>query len=191
MQLSLDYPIVGRNFYSDPDSAAVAQRLLGKILVHHIDGQRRAGRIVETEAYLGPHDLAAHSSKGLTARTKAMFGEAGHAYIYLVYGMHHCMNTVTGPVGSGSGVLLRALEPLVNLHKNTSGPGRLCKAMGIDRSDYGADLCAGEKLYLLDAPSVESGLIIATPRIGVHYAGEWAEKPLRFYEKDNPFVSRK
>lgn len=96
-----------REFYANPDCAELAQLLLGKTLVVDKPGQpRRMGRIVETEAYLGPHDLAAHSSKGLTPRTQVMFGEPGHVYVYLIYGMHHCMNVVGGPVGSGSGVAL-------------------------------------------------------------------------------------
>lgn len=191
MKKVLNYPILSRDFYANEDCAAVAQQLLGKILVVHKHGELRAGRIVETEAYLGPHDLAAHTSKGLTARNQAMFGEPGHAYVYLIYGIHHCMNTVTGPVGSGSGVLLRAIEPVLNVGANTNGPGRLCKALGIDRSDYGTDLCVAESIYLLDAPSVESRHIMAKPRVGVDYAGEWALKPLRFYDKNSAYISRK
>lgn len=191
MKKILDYPLLNRDFYANEDCAAVAQQLLGKILVVHKQGELRAGRIVETEAYLGPHDLAAHTSRGLTPRNQAMFGEPGHAYVYLIYGIHHCMNTVTGPVGSGSGVLLRAIEPVLNLGTNTNGPGRLCKAMGIDRSDYGTDLCVPERIYLLDAPSVQSEQIMARPRIGVGYAGEWAQKPLRFYDKNSQFISHK
>lgn len=186
-----EYPLLERDFYANENCAEVAQSLLGKTLIVNKDGQLRAGRIVETEAYLGPHDLAAHTSKGLTPRNKAMFGEPGHAYVYLIYGIHHCMNTVTGPVGSGSGVLLRALEPILNIDLGTNGPGRLCKAMGIDRSDYGTDLCGTNRIYLLNTPSVATDSIIATPRVGVHYAGDWAQKPLRFYEKGNPFISRK
>lgn len=186
-----DYPLLKRDFYANEDCAEVARSLLGKILVVNKEGQLRAGRIVETEAYLGPHDLAAHTSKGLTPRTKAMFGEPGHAYVYLIYGMHHCMNTVTGPVGSGSGVLLRALEPVVNITLGTNGPGRLCKAMGIDRTDYGTDLCEANRIYLLDTPLLDTDAIVATARVGVDYAGDWAQKPLRFYEKGNPFISRK
>lgn len=184
------YRHLEREFYANENCAEVAQALLGKTLVVNKDGQLRAGRIVETEAYLGPHDLAAHTSKGLTPRNQAMFGEPGHAYVYLIYGIHHCMNTVTGPVGSGSGVLLRALEPVLNVTLNTKGPGLLCKAMGIDRSDYGTDLC-GDRIYLLDTPSVAPEFIVATARVGVGYAGDWAQKPLRFYEKNSLFISRK
>lgn len=185
------YARLPRSFFADADTQAVAQRLLGKTLVVAKHGVVKAGRIVETEAYLGPHDLAAHSSKGLTPRTKAMFGEAGHAYIYLIYGMYHCMNTVTGPVGSGSGVLLRALEPLQNIDALTNGPGKLCRAMGIDKSDYGADLCLGKTIYVLDSPSIAAENIVAGPRVGIKNAGAWITKPLRFYEKNNCFVSKK
>src|SRR5690606_16645701 len=119
-----------------------------------------------------------------------MFGPPGHAYVYLVYGMHHCMNVVTGPEGSGTAVLLRALEPMQDLPGNASGPGRLCKAMGIDLGHYGHDLC-GDTLFLAAAPEAVPIDIVARPRIGVDYAGEWAAKPLRFYIAGNRFISRK
>ena len=179
-----------REFYANPDCAELAQLLLGKTLVVHKLGQpKRMGRIVETEAYLGPHDLAAHSSKGLTARTQIMFGEPGHVYVYLIYGMHHCMNVVGGPMGSGSGVLLRGLEPLEGIDLPTHGPGRLCKALGVDRSDYGQDLCA-DTIYLLDTPLRQGEDIACSARVGVDYAGDWAQAPLRFYIKNNKFVSK-
>lgn len=179
-----------RRFYNR-DTLIVARELLGKLLVHHVDGTQRVGRIVEVEAYLGPDDLAAHTSKGLTARTKAMFGPPGHAYVYLVYGMHHCMNVVTEPEGVGTAVLLRALEPVAGLSINTNGPGRLCKAMGVDLSHYGHDLC-GDTLYIAQPPDEEKTFnIVARPRVGVDYAGEWAAKPLRFYVEGNRFVSKK
>ncbi|HEU0231085.1 MAG TPA: DNA-3-methyladenine glycosylase [Burkholderiaceae bacterium] len=179
-----------RRFY-DRDTQVVARELLGKLLVHQVNGVRRVGRIVEVEAYLGPDDLAAHTSKGLTARTKAMFGPPGHAYVYLVYGMHHCMNVVTEPEGVGTAVLLRALEPLANLSTNTRGPGRLCKAMSIDLGHYGHDLCS-DTLYIAQPPNEEKPFtIVARPRVGVDYAGEWAAKPLRFYVEGNRFISRK
>lgn len=178
-----------RNFY-DRDTVMVAQDLLGKYLVHKIDGEKRIGKIVEVEAYLGPGDLAAHTSKGLTPRTRAMFGPPGHAYVYLIYGMHHCMNVVTEAEGTGTAVLLRALEPVRNLHSKTSGPGLLCKAMGVDLKDYGRDLCA-DTLYLAEAPGTGKPDIVARPRIGVDYAGVWAHKPLRFYIAGNPYISRK
>ena len=177
-----------RSFYNR-DTQVVAQELLGKLLIHCVDGLERIGKITEVEAYLGPHDLAAHSSKGNTARTRAMFGPPGHAYIYLVYGMHHCMNVVTDAVGSGTGVLLRAVEPVANLEGNTRGPGRLCKAMGIDLSLYGHDLCSDD-LYLA-APADSPPFVVSKgPRIGVGYAGSWADKPLRFYIQGSRYLSR-
>ena len=168
----------------------VAQDLLGKLLVHRVDNINRIGKIVEVEAYLGPTDLAAHTSKGVTPRTKVMFGPPGYAYVYLVYGMHHCMNVVTEPEGTGTAVLLRALEPIANLSNNTKGPGRLCKAMGVDRSHYGHDLCSDD-FYIAQASGQEAFNIVARPRVGVDYAGEWAEKPLRFYIDGNNYVSKK
>src|SRR5690606_28694555 len=113
---------LSRAFYNR-DTVVVAQALLGKHLVHVVDGVRRIGRIVEVEAYLGPHDLAAHSSRGLTPRTRVMFGPPGHAYVYLIYGMHWCMNVVTQREGTGSAVLLRAIEPVQNVEGRTQGPG--------------------------------------------------------------------
>lgn len=179
-----------RSFY-DRDTQAVAKALLGKLLVRVVDGEVRAGRITEVEAYLGPHDRAAHTSRGLTPRTRVMFGPPGHAYVYLIYGIHHCMNVVTESDGTGAAVLLRALEPLHHLDGNTRGPGRLCKAMGIDRSLYGHDLCSDD-FFLAHPhqPLPEPLDIVSRPRIGVDYAGEWAHKPLRFYIKDSPWISR-
>lgn len=179
-----------RQFY-ERDTIVVAKALLGKYLVHVVDGRARIGRIVENEAYLGPTDLAAHTSKGLTKRTRAMFGPPGHAYVYLIYGMHHCMNVVTEPEGTGTAILLRALEPVTNLSDNTRGPGRLCKAMGIDLTHYGHDFCS-DQLFIAAPPGKQPAItIIERPRIGVDYAGEWATKPLRFYIEGNPYVSRR
>lgn len=160
------------------------------LLVHRVDGLLRIGRIVETEAYLGPHDLAAHSARGRTPRTEVMFGPPGHAYVYLIYGVHHCMNVVTEAEGRASGVLLRALEPVENLEGSTKGPGLLCRAMAIDRTLSGADLVGGD-LFLAEPEERGDIEIVAAPRIGVAYAGEWAAKPLRFFIRSNPFVSRK
>ncbi len=176
-----------RSFYA-AKTLAVARALLGKHLVHVHEGIERRGRIVEVEAYLGPHDLAAHTSKGLTPRTKTMFGPPGHAYVYLIYGMHHCMNVVTEPEGKGAAVLLRALEPVSNLHGRGNGPGLLCKAMGIDKRHNGHDLLS-DSLYLQDVSDAKPK-IISRPRIGVDYAGEWAKKELRFYIDGNPYVSK-
>lgn len=179
-----------RDFYNR-DTETVARDLLGKLLVHRVNGLERIGKITEVEAYLGPLDLAAHSSKGNTPRTRVMFGPPGYAYVYLIYGMHHCLNVVTDAVGTGTGVLLRALEPVANLDGvNTRGPGRLCKAMGVDRSLYGHDLCSDD--FYLAVPDVPEDITIAaSPRIGVDYAGAWAAKPLRFYIQGSHYISRK
>jgi DNA-3-methyladenine glycosylase len=180
----LPYP-----FY-DRDTVTVARNLLGKLLVHYFEGRRSIGRIVETEAYVGPHDQASHASKGCTKRNRAMFGPPGRAYVYLIYGRYYCMNVVTEAPGYGSAVLLRALEPVQHVSGRTQGPGLLCKAMGIDLQMNGRDLTSDD-FHI--AASVDSApfTIVERPRIGVSYAGEWAAKPLRFYVRDNPFVSRK
>ena len=177
-----------RSFY-DRDTALVARELLGKHLIFKPDGIPRIGRIVETEAYLGPHDLAAHTSKGLTARTRVMFGPPGHAYVYLIYGMHHCLNVVTEREGNGAAVLLRALEPVQNLGERTCGPGLLCKAMGIDRRLNGHDLLS-DSLFVAAPTTPDNFRIVTRPRIGVDYAGVWARRKLRFYIRGNAFVSR-
>jgi len=177
-----------RSFY-DRDPITVARELLGKHLVHVSKGVERIGRIVEVEAYLGPHDLAAHSARGLTRRTRVMFGPPGHAYVYLIYGMYHCMNVVTEGEGRASAVLLRALEPVANINGRTSGPGLLCRAMHIDRRLNGHDLTSDE-FHIAAAPMVEPFKIIKRPRIGVDYAGPWAKRRLRFYLEGNRFVSR-
>jgi len=177
-----------RSFY-DRDTTLVARELLGKHLVHVVDGVKRVGRIVETEAYLGPHDLAAHSARGLTPRTRVMFGPPGHAYVYLVYGMHCCLNVVTEGVGSGSAVLVRALEPVSGVDSRTRGPGLLCRAMGIDLRHNGADLLSAA-LHLVAGPGAPRFTIVRRPRIGVDYAGRWARRLLRFCIKDSPWLSR-
>jgi DNA-3-methyladenine glycosylase len=178
-----------RAFY-DRDTVIVARELLGKYLVHLSDGLERVGRIVEDEAYLGPHDLAAHSSKGLTPRTKVMFGPPGHAYVYLIYGMYYCMNVVTEREGHASAVLLRAVEPVRNIDGRTQGPGLLCKAMRIDRRLNGHDLVSDD-FYIAAPPEEEPLTIVRRPRVGVAYAKHWQKRLLRFYIKGNPFVSKK
>ncbi|SNS40419.1 DNA-3-methyladenine glycosylase [Noviherbaspirillum humi] len=178
-----------RAFYQR-DTMQAARALLGKELVHVVDGEARRARIVETEAYVGVHDLASHSSKGVTKRTEVMYGPPGVAYVYLIYGMYHCMNVVTEPEGKGCAVLLRAVEPLANVEGNTRGPGLLCRAMGIDLT---LNRCAmdSDAFHILDAPEVPSRQIVSRPRIGVAYARDWAEKELRFYIAGNPFISKK
>lgn len=181
--------ILDRAFYDRP-ATTVAPDLLGRLLIHATPAGLRIGRIVEVEAYLGPGDLAAHTSRGRTARTRAMFGPPGHAYVYLIYGMHHCINAVTGPEGSGTAVLLRALAPVSGLDVAANGPGRLCKAMGITLDHYGIDLC-GSRLWLARDDAPAPARIVTSPRIGVDYAGEWADKLLRFYIDGHPAVSRR
>jgi DNA-3-methyladenine glycosylase len=175
--------------------------LLGKYLVRkHPDG-KTVGRIVETEAYVGPKDLACHASRGRTARTEIMFGRAGYAYVYFIYGVYYCLNIVTEEVDHASAVLIRALEPVEGIEimkrrrrteeqRNlASGPGKLCQAFAIDKSLNGADVCAGV-LYIEDRGE-PAPKILATPRIGVDYAGKWKDKPWRFLIRGNEFVSRR
>lgn len=181
-------PKLPRSFY-DRDTILVARELLGKHLVHITRGVKRIGRIVEVEAYLGPHDLAAHSARGLTERTKVMFGPPGHAYVYFIYGMYHCMNVVTEREGHASAVLLRAIEPVSEVAGRTCGPGLLCRAMGIDKSLNAHDLLS-EDFFITEPPRAERITVVKRPRVGVDYAGRWARRHLRFYIKGNPFVSR-
>ena len=177
-----------RAFY-DRDTTLIAQELLGKRLVHLGGGVERIGRIVEVEAYLGPHDLAAHSARGLTPRTRVMFGPPGRAYVYLIYGIYHCMNVVTQAEGKASAVLLRAIEPVHNIEGRTQGPGLLCRAMQIDKRLNGHDLLSDE-LYIAEEDSPPSFSIVKRPRIGVDYAGHWARRLLRFYIRGNRYVSK-
>jgi DNA-3-methyladenine glycosylase len=178
----------------------VARELVGQVLVHELPEGIVAGRIVETEAYRGPEDRAAHSFGGRrTARTEAMFGPAGHAYVFFVYGMHWHFNVVAGRIGEPHAVLVRAVEPLEGVERMaarrgvapdrvelTNGPGKLCRAFGIDRSRYGADLCSAP-LYLVRGERVR---VARSPRIGIDYAGAWARRPWRFYAPANPWVSK-
>ncbi|WP_412755828.1 DNA-3-methyladenine glycosylase [Legionella bozemanae] len=177
-----------RTFY-ERDTISVAKELLGKYLIHNQFGLEYIGKIVEVEAYLGQHDLASHSSKGLTQRTKVMFGPAGYVYIYLIYGMYYCTNVVTETEGTGSAILLRAVEPIKNIQGRTQGPGLLSKAMHIDKQLNQYDL-TGNIFYIAEAENQDPFTIVEKPRIGVHYAKDWAEKLLRFYIKDNPFISK-
>jgi DNA-3-methyladenine glycosylase len=177
-----------RSFY-DRDAETVARALLGTLLTHRVDGVARVGRVVETEAYLGPHDLAAHSARGRTRRTEVMFGPPGYAYVYLIYGIHCCLNAVTGAEGVASAVLIRALEPVENVVLATNGPGRLCRALAIDRARNGHDL-VGPDLYFSAPERPEPFAVVARPRIGVAYAGAWAEKPLRFFIEGHRHVSK-
>jgi DNA-3-methyladenine glycosylase len=165
------------------DPVVAAERLIGWTLL--VDGV--GGPIVETEAYRHD-DPASHAFSGQTARNEVMFGPPGHAYVYLIYGMHHCMNVVVEPEGRAAAVLLRALEPVANIEGRTRGPGLLCRALHIDRRHNGVDLL-GDTLFVCagDATPVR---IVKRPRVGVDYAGHWARRLLRFYVKGSPFVSK-
>ncbi|MEJ0006839.1 MAG: DNA-3-methyladenine glycosylase [Steroidobacteraceae bacterium] len=177
-----------RAFYAR-NSLIVAQELLGMHLVIRHPQGLRIGRIVETEAYQGPEDLAAHSVGGRrTARTEVMFGPAGHAYVYLIYGIWNCLNVVTATAGVPHAVLLRALEPVTGIEGPSWGPGLLCRALGIDRRFNGCDL-RSKSLWIQAPPRPPALRRGAAPRIGVDYAGEWAKLPWRFFDADSPFVS--
>jgi DNA-3-methyladenine glycosylase len=176
-----------RSFF-ERGTLTVARALIGMHLVHDDGHTVRAGRIVETEAYQGPRDLAAHSARGRTRRTEVMFGPAGYAYVYFIYGFWNCLNVVTGPTGVPHAVLLRALEPLDGLTERTWGPGLLCRALHIDRRLNGADLL-GDELWLEQPRRREPVRIARATRIGVDYAGDWAQRPWRFFDRDSPFVS--
>lgn len=192
-----------RSFYAR-DVLDVAPDCIGAILVHEHPEGTLAGRIVEVEAYRGPEDRAAHSFGGRrTARTEAMFGPPGHAYVFFVYGMHWHVNLVTGALGEPQAILIRAVEPLAGSElmarrrrmdstrrELTNGPGKVCQAFGIDRAQYGADLTR-PPLYLCPAPKgAPRPRIQTSPRIGVEYAGEWKKRPWRFFDADSPYVLR-
>jgi DNA-3-methyladenine glycosylase len=189
------------------DAATTAQALLGTLLVRDDGAGRRVGRIVETEAYAGPADRASHARAGRTPRTAVMFGPPGHAYVYLVYGMHHCLNVVCGPDGQAAAVLIRALEPVEGLERmrecrgrtagpvkrTAAGPARACQALGVDRTLSGLDLLSDPRLWLAADPAgtVAGAEIVSGPRIGVGYAGpEWAARPWRFGVGGSPALSR-
>jgi DNA-3-methyladenine glycosylase len=175
--------------FFDRDTARVAEELIGRLLIRNLGGRLQVGRIVETEAYVGPHDLASHSRRGPTPSNRSMFGPPGHAYVYQIYGIHHCLNVVTEPAGHGSAVLLRAIEPIFGIDGRTQGPGLLCRALGVDRRLDGVDL-GGEVLWLADPEVRPTGSVVRSRRIGIDYAGAWARRLLRFHLRGNPFVSR-
>lgn len=169
--------ILPRTYFSRP-TVTVARSLIGKYIVRVIDGRILAGKIVEVEAYVGSQDKACHASKGRTQRTEVMFGQAGVAYVYLIYGMYHCLNVVTEREKFPSAVLIRAIEIDGEL---IDGPGRLCRALEIDRGLNRADLTEGESLWFEDRGVVlRRGELGAHARIGVDYAGAWAKKLWRF-----------
>jgi len=189
-----------RDWFDRP-AEALAPLLLGARLIHEGPDGSVAGRIVEVEAYRGPEDLAAHSARGRTRRNEVMFGTPGHLYVYLIYGLHHCMNVVAGPGEKPEAVLIRAvaLEDGIDVARRrrgdrvpdrrlASGPGNAGRAFGVNRAMNGLDLLEGPirvEPRLGPAPSVSRG-----PRVGVAYAGLWAARPLRFWITDDPHVSR-
>jgi DNA-3-methyladenine glycosylase len=189
-----------RSFY-EQNTLDIARQLLGKYLVRRHAQGITVGRIVETEAYVGPEDKACHAARGRTARTEVMFGEPGHAYVYFIYGFHYMLNIVTEREGFPAAVLIRAVEPVRGLtlmkkrretdepRQLASGPGKLCQAFAIDRTLNGGDLC-GNVLYVRDGGEPPPK-IIATPRIGVDYAGKWKRKLWRFVIDGNGFVSKR
>jgi DNA-3-methyladenine glycosylase len=177
----------GRSFFRK-DAAAMAEALIGKVLVHRISEREYRARIVETEAYLGPQDLASHSSKGRTRRTEVMFGPAGRAYVHFIYGMYWMLNIVSGKTGEAHAVLIRAAEPLDGWEANLSGPARLARALHITRADNGLDL-TGDKLFLLDNLS-DRPRVLRDKRVGVDYSGHWKDELLRFFDADSSAVSR-
>lgn len=165
----------------------MARDLLGKVLVREVDGNRIWGRLVEVEAYLGPDDLAAHSSGGRRSpRNEVMYGPPGHAYVYFTYGMHHCLNFVTRPAGIPQAVLVRALEPGPGVGR-CGGPGLVCRAFSIDRSLNGVALVP-PVLYVVDDHAPRRACF-ATARIGIGEQGDWTDRPLRFC-LDSPYLSR-
>ena len=193
---------LGRSFYLQP-TLRVARALLGKVLVHDTREGRAAGRIVEVEAYRGPRDRAAHTAGGRrTPRNETMWGPAGHAYVYFIYGMHYCVNVTTQPPGVPEAVLLRALEPLEGIDlmrarrglpegpvwKLCRGPGALCRAIGLTRAQDGADL-VHSRLRIVDAAPMPTSRIARTARIGVAYAGTDALRPWRFLVRGSVAVS--
>jgi DNA-3-methyladenine glycosylase len=194
--------ITDRSWFDRP-ALEVAQDLLGKRLVHASDDGIVAGRIVETEAYAGPEDRAAHSSRGRTPRNAVMFGPPGHLYVYFIYGIHHCLNVVCGPGEKPEAVLIRAVaieegEELARRRRRATadvatarlaaGPGNVAAAFGIDRPLNGADLIGGP-VYVTEG--LRPSRVVARPRIGVAYAGDWASLPWRFLVADDPHVSRR
>ncbi len=184
------------------DTVELARRLLGCLLIHRTPDGVAGGMIVEAEAYVGAIDKACHAYRNRSERTEIMYHDGGYAYVYFIYGMHHCFNVVTGPQGEGNAVLIRALEPVIGLElmqrrRNTkavqnlcSGPGKLCQALAIAKNEYGLDLCAADSpLRLIRYRHIPGVQIGATPRINVAYAEEAAAGPWRFYVKNSPYVS--
>ena len=182
-----------RGFY-DRNAVEVAPDLLGCVLARRRRAGWLLGRIVETEAYVGEHDLACHARAGRTARTEVMYGEPGHAYVYLIYGIHQMLNCVCGPGSEANAVLIRAVEPLSDslpwLHKSARGPGNVCKAFGVQMRHNRGDLCSADSELIILPRRPPKPRTVRGPRIGVDYAGDWAHEPLRFWDARSVHVSR-
>ena len=197
---------MSREFFARP-TPEVARDLLGTLLSHESVDGATVGRIVEVEAYGGPDDKASHARAGLTPRTTPMFGDVGHAYVYLIYGMHECLNVVAydADQAHAGAVLIRALEPLAGIAlmrsrrqraadpdvRLCSGPARMCQAMGVGRAHNGHDLTTGSALWAAAGDSVPDSAVASGPRIGVDYAGDWATRPWRFWIAGHASVSRR
>jgi DNA-3-methyladenine glycosylase len=181
---------ISRDFY-ERDALSVAPELIGTHVVH-VDpsGTHRVARVVETEAYRGPHDAACHARFGMTKRTRTLFGPPGCAYVFLIYGMYDCLNAVCMAEGAGHAVLVRAVEPLFGIAPKLrgDGPGRLTRTLGITRAHDGIDFAKSEVLFFAHAP--ESSVIAVTPRVGVAYAGAIADEPWRFLDASSAHTSR-
>lgn len=188
---AIRHPPMPVAFYNRP-ALQVARDLLGMVLVRARPEGTMAGRIVEVEAYDGPDDAASHARSGSNGRAATMFGQPGHAYVYLIYGIHHCLNLVTGPPGYPAAILLRGLEPLEGIGARTAGPGLICRALDIDRALDGIAL-QGPELWIEDRGlATPSERVIARPRVGIAFAGEpWAMLPWRLYEAGNVHVSKR
>jgi DNA-3-methyladenine glycosylase len=171
------------------DAATVARALVGTVLVRRSRAKVWRARIVETEAYVGAHDLACHASRGRTRRTATMYLPGGHAYVYFIYGMYDMLNIVTGALDDPQAVLIRAAEPLDGWAADLSGPGKLTRALHITRAQDGAALDT-PALHLLPRHEADRPTVGISPRIGVDYAKHWRDKPLRFFDALSDAVSR-
>lgn len=184
-----DLEALPRSFFAR-DAVPLARALVGTRLVVRLADRMQIARIVETEAYRGPTDLACHARAGLTKRTATLFGPPGHGYVFLIYGMYDCFNVVGMAEGRGHAVLIRGVEPIAGLLGTaTHGPGRLTRAMSITRDDNGVDLARTASRVFIAARE-QRPRIAVTARVGIAYAGDWADKPWRFFDPDSPHVSR-
>jgi len=197
--LKHNYKPVTVKFYLR-DSLTVSRELLGKILIRNTGKKILAAKIVETEAYLGEHDPASHAYQKITKRNRVMYERGGLVYVYFIYGNYFCFNLVSGPEGTGNATLIRAVEPLEgidemkkfrgpvkNLHELTNGPAKLCLAMNIDSSLYGADATESRSIFISKPDKREKPEIITTRRIGLNVGVDF---PYRFFIKDNPYVTK-